>query len=469
MKKWTILLFSIILFSIILWSCSSETTEPDNIPPTCSIISPEDSLHYISGDSIIVNVDAEDSNGEISLIYFYLDNTLYGSDSSFPYSFVIKKEDLAGDHTIKVCAIDNSGAMSFDEISIFFMPQITFRRAFGGEFNDEGRSVQQTEDGGYIITGSTASFGSGGMDVWLIKTDSLGVEEWNRTFGGIGDEVGYSIQITNDGGFIITGYTDSFGEGNKDFWLIKTDSVGNEIWNKTYGGIHDDEALEVKQTFDNGYILIGTTYSINADQYDTWLIKTDLNGDEEWSRTYFNLEDDFGYSVIQTSEGGFALTGRNQFGLFFIKTDYKGTEEWSKFYSLHYTSSSSIKQTLDQGYIITTAKFFSQDYLPRYICKVIRTDSAGESIWEKNIYTSVYGSGFSKYTVTHTLEGDFIVIGKFNDNAGILKLDKNGNTTWVSGVGGFIEGWQVRDGGYIAVGGGSNVWLVKTDKYGNVN
>ncbi|MFZ8835383.1 MAG: hypothetical protein ACO2O5_14500 [Candidatus Caldipriscus sp.] len=235
---------------------------------------------------------------------------------------------------------------------------IQWAKTYGGTSWDIASSVQQTSDGGYIVAGLTLSFGAGNWDIFLIKTDAKGNIQWAKTYGGTDDDSAYSVQQTSDGGYIVAGYTRSFGEGS-DILLIKTDAKGNIQWAKTYGGESSERASSVQQTSDGGYILAGSTASFGAGEGDIFLIKTDANGNIQWAKTYGGARDDRASSVQQTSDGGYIVAGSTaSFGaglddIFLIKTDAKGNIQWAKTYGgTSYDWAFSVQQTYDGGYIL---------------------------------------------------------------------------------------------------------------------
>jgi hypothetical protein len=207
-----------------------------------------------------------------------------------------------------------------------------WNKSFGGSEGDLGRAVQQTNDSGYIITGMTNSYGAGGGDIWLIKTDANGNKLWDKTFGGSANDEGLSVKQTNDSGYIITGMTNSYGAGGGDVWLIKTDANGNKLWNKTFGGSEYDFGNSVQQTSDGGYVITGGTNSYRSGHQDVWLIKIDANGNKLWDRTFSRPDIEWGNSVQQTRDGGYVITAnalKNSYALggydvWLIKIDANG-------------------------------------------------------------------------------------------------------------------------------------------------
>ena len=279
-----------------------------------------------------------------------------------------------------------------------------------------GESVQQTADGGFIIVGYTSSSGPALYDVYLIKTDSSGKEQWSSTFGGSGEDRGNSVQQTADGGFIITGYTSSFSAALYDVYLIKTDGSGKEQWSKTFGGSSENLGYAVKQTADGGFIIAGHTRSYGAEDHDVYLIKTDVRGNEQWSKTFGGSGWDWGFSVQQTTDGGFIVAGgTHSFGVgksdvYLIKTDDRGGEQWSKtFGGSNYDRGYSVQQTADGGFII--AGYTSSFGAGSYDVYLIKTDDRGSEQWSKTFGGSGHERGES---VQQTVDGGFIIAGHTN-------------------------------------------------------
>ena len=352
------------------------------------------------------------------------------------------------------------------------LPMIGFGQGWERTFGDidkteNGYAVQQTTDGGYIITGSTYSFGN--EDVYLIKTDGNGQEQWSQTFGGGGGfgGGGNSVQQTTDGGYIIASSqnlikTDDngFEEWNNSFiygysvqqtndggyvicgadYLIKTDNNGVELWRKGFGG----GGNSVQQTSDGGYVITGRVNSsiIGNGYSDVYLIKTDGNGDSLWAKNFGGTGTDIGYSVQQTTDGGYIITGFtdsfSQFSdeddVYLIKTDGNGIEQWSQVFDDSYEDHGySVQQTTDGGYII--AGYTASG--PGVDVSLIKTDNYGIEQWNKKIggETSIE-QGFS---VQQTNDGGYIITGRIiidpttpsNPNVDIylIKTDGNGNVT----------------------------------------
>ncbi|MCI0617233.1 hypothetical protein L0244_30015, partial [bacterium] len=184
--------------------------------------------------------------------------------------------------------------------------QSYWSRTFSGVNSEYGSSIQTTSDGGYIVAGGSSSFGAGSFDAWVLKLDSSGSIQWQKAYGGATvNKEAKSIEPTADGGYIIAGFSDWYNSGANDFWVFKVDSSGNKLWEKTYGGNGDDYVRSVKTTSDGGYILGGYTYSFGAGDVDAWILKLDSSGNVQWQKTYGASDGDVLWYFQTTPDGGF--------------------------------------------------------------------------------------------------------------------------------------------------------------------
>jgi hypothetical protein len=358
-------------------------------------------------------------------------------------------------------------------------PDTLWTKTYGGINDDISHSIQQTIEGGYIIAGYTNSFGAGGHDVYLLKTDASGDTLWTKTYGGVNNDISYSIQQTSDGGYIIAGYTNSFGAGGYDVYLLKTDASGDTLWTKTYGGVNNDISHSIQQTSDGGYVTAGYTYSFGAGMCDVYLIKTDSLGDTLWTKTYGDTLSDLGYSVDITSDAGYIITGStNSSGysdVWLIKTDSLGDTLWTETYGFEspwfHWAGNSVQQTTDGGYIV--AGYISRTVGNTWVL-VIKTDAGGDTMWIKTYSPGIYDYG---YSVQQTSDGGYIIVGEtwvpLTGDVYVIKIDSLGNTDWTKTFGGtdYDVGACVRqtiEGSYIITGytnsfgaGGRDVYLIK--------
>lgn len=361
-----------------------------------------------------------------------------------------------------------------------------WEKIYGGEGNDAGDSICQTTDGGFIIIGETTSQGAGDRDIWVIKTDSNGEIEWEKTFGGENYDRGKCGLQTNDGGFIIVGYTDSYGLGGTDMWLIKTDADGDIEWENTFGGEANEEGVCVQQTVDGGFIVAGQTTSYGNGRADAWIVKTDINGGFLWEKTFGDEFTDIAEWIVQANDGGYIFTGaynlhnegafkiKSVGDLWLVKIDEDGNKVWEQLFNGgKYNLGHAVEQTNDGGYIITG--WTNAGYFSGGDAWLIKTDANGNMEWEKPFGKSLFiecAIGLDK-----TDDGGFIMTGCKGLITGapakwaitgvplltktlVIKTDEDGNTEWqeVCGPGNCMGRIvkQCADGGYIIVGNTGN-------------
>lgn len=402
-------------------------------------------------------------------------------------------------------------------------PDFEWQETYGGTGSEYAYSVKQTPDGGYITAGYTNSTdlevvgNTGGQAFWVVKTNSLGVLQWQKVLGGTALDRAHAIDITSDGGYIVGGYTFSNNgdvsgnNGGADYWIVKLDSTGDIEWQQTYGGSANEILWDVKQTPDGGYIGLGVAESTDGDisspkgGQDYWVVKLDSDGALEWEKSYGGLGFDEGQKIALTSDGNYILAGvsnsddgditdnKGFSDYWIVKINTTGTIIWQKnFGGSLLDIANDIKETADGGFIIagysgsqdgdvvgnTTS---STDYW------VVKTDSSGNLEWQKSI---AGGDNDLGYGITQTADGGYVVIGDSLSSTGdateqigvediwVIKLLPNGDIQWQKTLGWLFSDYayeiqSTSDGGFIVCGSyfhgagdpkfnqGSNFWMVK--------
>ena len=363
---------------------------------------------------------------------------------------------------------DNLGGDDYWIVKLNALGNVEWENTVGGGNFDRFYSVEETPDGGFILGGQSLSGGGwgdksesnkGGYDYWIVKLNADGVVEWDRSYGGLGNDQLYNAQPTSDGGFILAGTSDSgiSGDktenrvGNSDYWVIKTDALGNIVWQNDIGGVMFDNLYSAYETADGGYILGGTSTSgISGDKtagnygvVDYWIVKLDVSGTVVWERTIGGTLNDYLYTVIPTAEGGSIACGMSESGLtgnktdntnglydfWVVKLDNSGTITWQNSIGgtgNDYAFVNAINQTTDGGYAIagysqslisgdkTEANTGSWDYW------ILKITSTGSITWQ-----TVIGGAGGDYAnaISATADEGFIIGGYSYSNASGEKTD----------------------------------------------
>ena len=368
--------------------------------------------------------------------------------------------------------------------------QASFTTTIGQtDFYNRGNDVKQTPDGGYIVAGRTVSFGGGGVQAYLVKTNGTGVTQWTQDYGDSGSEEAHSIQLTHDGGFIFTGYSNSMN-GKGDVYLVRTDGDGKMLWEKTYGGLGIDGGNCVWETKDHGFVIAGETYSYGHGTVNAYMIRTDEKGDTLWTKVFGGNGIEQGNSVQETADGGFIVTGRtNSFGagdydVYLIRTDSKGNKIWMQtFGGTGSEEGKSVQETADGGFIIAGYTMsYGKGGADVFL---VRADKDGNQIWAQTFGGATDDFGRA---AEETHDGGFVVVGYSNSfgngvEAYLVRTDAEGNKVWQYTYGEDSDDFgnsvdQTKDGGFVIGGstvkssGGEtaekikNVYLIKTDASG---
>jgi predicted secreted protein len=324
-------------------------------------------------------------------------------------------------------------------------PSILWAQTFGGPNNDEAFDIIKTSDGGYAICGMTESKGKGGRDAWVLKLDPNGKLEWEKTYGDKGDEEANAIIQTRDNGYAIVGYTTSKGKGKKDIYMVKIDSSGNQQWEGIYGGSKHDIGNGIVQTYDGNYAIVGSTKSVGSGNFDIWVLKVDTKGNRIWRKTEWCRGADYGNSIAENPRDsslvvcGTTYSNANGMSdLWLIKITREGRREWKKNYgSINKDNGNHLTIKSTGEYIMSGS---TQPKGERYEdFWVVGFTAESWDDWEKSYGTSRDEAATGS---SETTDGGIIVCGYTNSygegsyDFWVMKFDKQGKQLWQETYGG---------------------------------
>ena len=357
-------------------------------------------------------------------------------------------------------------------------PDTVWSRTFGGYNTDIAYSACETSDGGFILTGYTSSFGAGQQDAYLVKTNSAGDTSWTTTFGGASMDGAHFVREAGDGGFVIAGYTESFGGAGKNVYLIKTDTLGTAEQTRTYSTSLMDVAYAFCETPDQGYMFIGYKNGPSGwTKGDLWILKTDSLLDTLWTSTYGGGGEDYGISIQPAADSGYIICGStSSFGAggkdaWLVRIDEQGDTLWTKTYGGALEDVAyGVNVTSDGGYVLSgyingTGAWTAGDVW------LLKTDPQGDTLW-----TRVYGGTSEEYgwDVYETIDHGYVTAGMGSGNAWLIRTDAQGDTLWTKMYGGAgaeaaLALSVASDRGYIMAGyttsfgaGSYDCWLLRT-------
>jgi len=455
----------------------------NNPPTTPVVVQPLDGSKFLYLP-VTLKWSSSDPEGDIIYYDLYLGKN---TDSLSPIatnitydSTILNDLDYETSYYWKIVATDSKGDSTSSSIWTFstleLPPDISFNKTFGGSNWDQAYSIQQTEDGGYIVAGYTSSNDGyvsgnhGSYDAWIVKLNDNGELQWQKCLGGSDDDYAQSIQQTEDGGYIVAGTTESNdgdvsgNHGNYDSWIVKLDETGNIQWQRCLGGSSSDYAQSIQQTNDGGYIVAGYTTSNDGDvsgnhgSCDYWIVKLNSSGNIVWQKCLGGSKSDCAQSIQQTNDGGYIVAG--------------------------YTTSNN-------GDVSGNHHYNYKDYW------IVKLDGLLNIQWQKCLGGS---DDDEAYSIQQTFDGGYIIAGftesndgdvsgnhaKYKNDYWVVKLNETGNIQWQKCLGGsendYAQGiQQTNDGGYIVAGqtssndgdvfgnhGGYDYWIVKLDETGNI-